>query len=241
MNFIKEQLEDYKKLLRSIPSMTITFFILSVVVMNLLANKELVVFGHAVGDCGITISWMSFLCMDVICKRFGPKATTKISILALVINLCVCIFFNLLCRTPGSWGEFYTYEIPEINNALDSTFGGTWYVVFGSTVAMFFASITNAVINYGIGKHVENNSFKDFALRTWISTLFGQIVDNLTFALIVSKVFFGWGWTEIITSVIVGTMLELLSEMIFSPIGYKIANEWERDQVGKSYLEGVSI
>ena len=32
-------------------------------------------------------------------------------------------------------------------------------------------------------------------------------------------------------------ILELGMEVIFSPIGYKIAKRWERDNVGQDYIE----
>ena len=37
-------------------------------------------------DCGFVVSWVSFLCQDMICKRFGAKASIKISILALLVT-----------------------------------------------------------------------------------------------------------------------------------------------------------
>ena len=42
MNFIKRELEDYRALLRSIPGLVISLFFISVIMMNLLANKEFV-------------------------------------------------------------------------------------------------------------------------------------------------------------------------------------------------------
>ncbi len=39
---LKRTIQDYKVLLRSIPSASVTLFVVSVIVMNLLANKELV-------------------------------------------------------------------------------------------------------------------------------------------------------------------------------------------------------
>ena len=96
MRFIKRELEDYRILLRSIPSLVVTMFVLSVIMMNLLANKEFISVKYLALDCGFVLSWVSFLCMDVICKRFGGKAAVKISILAMVINLCVCIIFWLM-------------------------------------------------------------------------------------------------------------------------------------------------
>ena len=104
---LKRTLEDYKVLLRSIPSANVTLFVVSVIVMNLLANKELVSLPWLALDCGITVSWVSFLCMDMICKRFGARASIEVSVLAEAINLAVCLLFWLMSLTPGMWGAYY--------------------------------------------------------------------------------------------------------------------------------------
>ena len=78
---------DYKVLLRSIPASTVTLFIVSVIMMNLLANKELISLPWLALDCGFAVSWVSFLCMDMICKRFGARASIMVSVMALGINL----------------------------------------------------------------------------------------------------------------------------------------------------------
>ena len=101
MNLIRREMEDYRILLRNIPSLVISLFIVSVILMNLLANKELFSVRYLALDCGFALSWISFLCMDMICKRFGAKAAAKISILALFINLCVVLVFKLLSMTPA--------------------------------------------------------------------------------------------------------------------------------------------
>ena len=81
MNIIKREYEDYKILLRNIPSLVVSLFIVSMIVMNLLANKELFSTKYLALDCGFTVSWVSFLCMDMICKHFGGKQAAKISLL----------------------------------------------------------------------------------------------------------------------------------------------------------------
>ena len=106
MNLIKREMEDYRILLRNIPSLVISLFIVSVIMMNLLANKEFVSMKYLALDCGFVLSWISFICMDMICKRFGAKAAAKISILAMFINLCVVLVFKLMSLTPGMWGEY---------------------------------------------------------------------------------------------------------------------------------------
>lgn len=240
MNFIKREWEDYKLLLRSIPSLVVSLFIVSVIVMNLLANKELLSVKYFALDCGFTVSWVSFLCMDMICKHFGGKQAAKISILALVVNLFVTLLFKLISLTPGMWGEFYSTGLTSVNTALNNTFGGSWYIVLGSSTAMLVSAIVNSLINTFIGKRVKKDNFKSFALRSYVSTGIAQFIDNLVFALMVSYVFFGWTPLQVITCSLTGALAELLFEILLSPIGYKITRNWKKDNVGEAYLSQTS-
>ena len=234
---LKETLEDYKILLRSIPASTITVFVVSVILMNLLANKELVSFPYLALDCGFTLSWVAFLCQDMICKRFGPKASVKVSIMALACNLAVSLLFWLVSLAPGMWGAYYTTESIEVNAALNSTIGGSWYVVLGSSVAMLCSSFVNSHVNQFIGHLTDDGSFAKFALRSYVSTGVGQFVDNLVFALIVSYNFFGWTPVQVITCSVTGALAELACEILLSPVGFRVASGWEREGVGEDYVQ----
>lgn len=234
---LKETLEDYKILLRSIPASTITVFVVSVILMNLLANKELVSFPYLALDCGFTLSWVAFLCQDMICKRFGPKASVKVSIMALACNLAVSLLFWLVSLAPGMWGAYYTSESLEVNAALNSTIGGSWYVVLGSSVAMLCSSFVNSHVNQFIGHLTDDGSFAKFALRSYVSTGVGQFVDNLVFAIIVSYNFFGWTPVQVITCSITGALAELACEILLSPVGFRVASGWEREGVGEAYVQ----
>ena len=238
-SWLARELKEYKILLRSIPSLTIAFFILSVVCANLMANKELVSFKYCALDCGFVFSWIMFLCMDVICKRWGAKASIKVSLLALAVNLLVCGSFALLAKAPGMWGAFYDTESIEVNNALNSTFGGAWYVVLGSALAFIISSIINAVLNTAFGKMTKNNGFGAFAFRSYLSTIIAQFADNFIFALVVSKFFFGWTWTQVLICSAIGAVCELLCEVLFSGFGYKVVCNWEKENVGKEYFDFV--
>lgn len=239
-SLIKRELEDYKLLFRNIPSLTITMFFLSVVCANLMANKELLSYKYVALDCGFVFSWIMFLCMDVICKRWGAKASIKVSILALAVNLAVCIIFYLLSLAPGMWGEFYSTDSIQVNNALNKTFGGSWYVVLGSATAFIISSVINAFLNDFIGKKISSEGFANFALRSFISTILAQYADNFIFATIVSKFFFGWTWTQVIVCSGIGALFELLAEVLFSGIGYKVVRNWEAENVGKEYFDYIS-
>ena len=227
---------DYKVLLRSIPSATVALFVVSVVVMNLLANKELVSLPWLALDCGVSVSWVSFLCMDMICKRFGARASVEVSVLAEGINLAVCALFWLMSLTPGMWGAYYDTGSLEVNAALNATFGGSWYVVVGSMVSMLVSSVVNSLTNEGVGRLLRHDGFAAFATRSYVSTLAGQIVDNLTFAILVSHVFFGWSWAQVIGCSLTGALVELLCEVFLSPVGFRVVRGWEREHVGEEYL-----
>ena len=177
--------------------------------------------------------------MDMLTRRFGGKAAIKLSLLATIINLAVSLILFLLSLISGNWSVFYTYEDNIVNTALDSTFGGTWYVILGSTVAFVVAAIVNAVINVGIGKLMESNNFRTFAVRSYVSTAIGQFVDNLIFAFIVSYTFFGWSLTQVFMCSLTGALMELVSEIVFSPIGFKVCRSWEKSKVGEEYLNRI--
>lgn len=227
---------DYKVLLRSIPSATVALFAVSVVVMNLLANKELVSLPWLALDCGVTVSWVSFLCMDMICKRFGARASVEVSVLAEGINLGVCALFWLMSLTPGKWGAYYSTGSLDVNAALNATFGGSWYVVVGSMVSMLASSVVNSLVSEGIGRLVGREGFAAFATRSYVSTLVGQFVDNFVFAVLVSHVFFGWSWAQVVGCSLTGAVVELLCEVFLSPVGFRVVRGWEREHVGEEYL-----
>ncbi|MGN0729013.1 VUT family protein [Treponema sp.] len=238
--WVFRELEDYKLLLRNIPSPVVSIFILSIVCANLMANKELVNFKFIALDCGFAFSWIMFLCMDVICRRWGARASIKVSLLALAMNLCVCAMFAVLSKAPGKWGEYYASGNSIVNDALNSTFGGSWYVVLGSSAAFVLSSVVNALVNDALGAVVRSRGFFSFAFRSYISTGVAQFADNLVFALIVSKVFFGWTWTQVFICSAIAAVFELLCEVAFSGLGYRIVCNWEKENVGQEYINGHS-
>lgn len=233
----KKVWEDYKVLLRSIPASTVTLFIVSVIMMNLLANKELISLPWLALDCGFAVSWVSFLCMDMVCKRFGARASIMVSVMALGVNLAVSLVFWLLTLTPGMWGAYYDTGLFEVNDALNATIGGTWYVVLGSSLAMLASAVVNSTLNQSLGRMLKKNNFASFAFRSYVSTGVGQFIDNLVFAIVVSHTFFGWTWVQVLMCSLTGAVAELLCEVFLSPVGYKVVRGWERENVGAEYLK----
>ena len=108
MKTIEKEIKEFKLLLRSIPAAVVTLFVVSVICMNLLANKTLIQLDWIALDGGILISWLSFMCMDIITKHFGPKASNRISILAAGINLLTCLIFFVASIIPSTADRLYS-------------------------------------------------------------------------------------------------------------------------------------
>ena len=236
---IKKIYTETKILLRSIPATVVTLFAVSVVCMNLLANKTLVQVDWIALDGGILISWLSFMCMDIITKHFGPKASTIISIHAAAINLLTCLIFFVASIIPSNANDY---------SAFDNIFGGTWFVLLGSTIAFLASAVINNTLNFAIGKGFRKNPDGKlaFAMRSYISTFVGQFLDNFIFSIIVF-VFFapifwnGFSWTPLqcATCALTGALAELIMEIAFSPIGYRITKKWQAQNIGKEYLDYI--
>lgn len=239
MNFKKEKRET-ALLLKSIPSVVITLFVVSVVCMNLLANKTLVQTRWLALDGGILISWLSFMCMDIITKYFGPKASNKVAVLASAINLLTCGIFYIVSIIPSDAADY---------TAFNQIFGGTWFVLLGSTVAFLVSAMINNILNFSIGKIFKRNPDGKLAFitRSYISTFVGQFLDNLIFSGLVFTIFapifwngFHWTFVQCIMCALTGAVAEVVMEIIFSPIAFYIIDKWKKEKVGIEYLKEVA-
>ena len=237
LNKIRNEIKDFKLLLKNVPATILSLFTLSCVMMNLLANKTLVQTSWIALDGGILISWLSFMCMDVITKHFGPRASTKISIFATFVNLLVCGVFWISSAIPSTADDY---------NAFNSIFGGTWFILLGSTIAFISSAAINNFINWGIGTTFNKNPDSKLAYFTctYVSTVIGQLCDNLIFSVIVFMLFapifwdgFHWTFIQCFMCALTGAIVELMFQIIFSPINYNISKSWKKDNVGKDYID----
>ena len=239
VNWIKREQEEMRILLRCVPATVVTLFVVSVICMNLLANKTLLQLPWIALDGGILISWLSFMCMDIITKHFGPRASNRVSVLASAINLLTCLIFYVASSIPSNAADY---------SAFDSVLGGTWFILLGSTLAFLISAVINNTLNWMIGRAFRKNPDGKlaYAVQTYVSTFIGQFLDNLIFSLIVF-VFFapifwdGFHWTvlQCTTCALTGALVELVLEIVFSPIGYRITKRWREQAVGREYLDYI--
>lgn len=236
----KQIFKESVLLLRSIPSPVVALFVTSVITMNILANKTLVQNDIIAIDGGILVSWLSFLCMDIVTKHFGPRASTRMSIFAMAVNLLACLIFFIVSIIPTSTDY----------SAFNTIIGGTWFILLSSTIAFLSSAIINNVLNFSIGKMFSRNPDGKLAYvsRCYISTFIAQFADNLIFSILTFMVFapifwdgFHWTFIQCVMCSILGASLELLFEVVFSPIGYAICKNWKKNEIGKSYFEYMEV
>lgn len=221
-------------LLRSVPSTTTILFIVAVIAMNFLARISLLSLPWISLNAGITVSWLSFLLVDILAKHYGAKAANLMSLLAITVNLAVC----LICSLAAS-----IWDHPGLNMVV----GGQWSILLASTLAYVMSAFTNNYTNVFIGKlFVDDPDGKlAYATRSFSSTLLSQILDNFMFVFLAFVVFpnipgaFPVRWTvlQCIGGSVLCAFLELFTEMIFTPIGYRIVKKWKKEEVGKEYID----
>lgn len=234
--WLHDEFELTKILLRSIPAPVVALFVISVIAMNILANKTLIQTKYLALDGGILISWLSFLSMDIVVKHFGPKASNRMSVFAMLVNLLVCLIFFIASIIPSKADDY---------TAFNQIVGGTWFILLSSTIAFMSSALINNFLNYTVGKLFKKNPDGKLAFftRSYISTFIAQFADNLIFSILTFMVFapifwegFHWTIVQCITCSLLGALLELVMEVVFSPFGYLIVRNWQRNQVGQEYF-----
>lgn len=232
---LKSVLDDYKVLLRNVPATVTVVFVLGTVLMNLAASKIIFNAGGVAVTGGFILSFLPFLCMDVVTKHFGARAAIMLNILSALGNLFSVIFLAIVAAIPTEtpYAEF------------NYIFGSVWFICLSSTVAFVASGVFNSLIHAALGKlFVKNPDGKlAFFFRSYVSTFIGQFIDNFLFMfgvyVLFGPIFWGIDALPILTCVgtgVLGGLLELLMEIVFSPLGYITCRRWKREEVGSEYI-----
>ena len=123
-------------------------------VHELVSHKTIVQTCWIALDGGILISWLSFLCMDIITKHFGARASNMIALFATAVNLLVSLVFYIASVIPSSADDY---------TALNEILGGTWFILLGSTVAFLVSAAVNNGLNGSIGR-----IFRKIQIAKWL-------------------------------------------------------------------------
>lgn len=239
-------MKDWMKTLRAIPSVVVALTVLANVLMNILANKSIINLPWLIQDAGILVSWVGFLTGDLIVKAFGAKNGIRVNLTALAISLFVSGLLAVVAVVPGDWSPVFDPSINPgdignaINAACNSIMGNVWYVILGSAVASAVSLTCNGISQGWLLKKLEKkhgDKYAGFLIASAGSTMLGQFIDNVVFACLVSVHFFGWTWTQVLVCSICGAIFELLIELVFTPLTYRIYRAWDKAHIGLKYVE----
>ena len=233
-----------KLLFKEVQAVTTVCFVLSVVLMNILANVSLVNTSWLAVDAGIILSWATFIVMDIVCRRFGATAANILSVFALVVNISVVLLFNIVRWIALATPDLNSWLAVGSGSSFLDVMAGDWRVVLSSSVALLVAAFAQNGLNIMVKKAFKpGHPVKAFVAASYISTAVGQFIDNFVFGVFAHVIFTIWGSSMTILQLIMfaatGMLVELLCEIILSPLGYKIVKRWEEQGVGEAYLSFI--
>lgn len=179
-----------------------------IIIQNILATKNIDITIFTV-TTGILVSPLVFIIQDIQTEIFGYKKAKKMIILGYVMNFFAIMLYSLSILLPSS----STYTNQE-----------AFTIILGTTpriaIASFIAYIIGALINSKVMEKLKTKHEKNLFFRAISSTVVGQFIDNMLFAVIA---FIGILPTQAIISMIVGgTLFEVIYEIIFYPITKKL-------------------
>ena len=166
-------------------------------------------------DGGQTISWIVFLISNVIVEVWGEKESIKVISFAAITTFLLLIIGRLLVMVP------VLPEYMEQNNAFSLVFSNGPRTIISSIIAFWIGGFINVEIISFMKKVIRKDGKVQFFLRASFSTLIGQLVDNALFMVLafapVGLSLYEMMWKDIISSVIIGTAIELLIESCMVP------------------------
>ena len=238
--------KEWLKTLRSVPSLALALITVATVLMNILANKSIINLPWLIQDAGILMSWVGFLVGDLLVKAFGSKNAIRVNLTCLGISLFISGLLAIVAVVPGEWSPVFDPTInpgdlgSNINAAVNSVMGNVWYVILGSAVASAVGLVVNGLTQGLLIKKIEakhGDKYWGFFVASAASTMIGQIIDNMVFALLVSVKFFGWTWTQVMVCSLTGAIFELIIELVFSPLTYRISKNWKKNGIGTEWIK----
>lgn len=238
--------KEWLKTLRSVPSLALALITVATVLMNILANKSIINLPWLIQDAGILMSWVGFLVGDLLVKAFGSKNAIRVNLTCLGISLFISGLLAIVAVVPGEWSPVFDPTInpgdlgSNINAAVNSVMGNVWYVILGSAVASAVGLVVNGLTQGLLIKKIETkhgDKYWGFFVASAASTMIGQIIDNMVFALLVSVKFFGWTWTQVMVCSLTGAIFELIIELVFSPLTYRISKNWKKNGIGTEWMK----
>ena len=199
-------------------ALAVTYTVISVT-MNIFCMKALS-FGTGIIICdgGLLISWGIFLISNVIEEVWGEEKSLRVINIASVVSLGAMIVGRLIVFIP---------TLPEYSGQAEAyamIFSNGPRTIISSVIAFWLGNVINVGIIDRMKKNAQkrkNDNKLRFFFRSSFSTLVGQLIDNAVFMTLafapVGLSLYEMAWKDILSSVLSGTVIELVVESCLVP------------------------
>jgi uncharacterized integral membrane protein (TIGR00697 family) len=151
-----------------------TLFVCFLMISNVIVNR-LVIIGGIVLTGDLFLFPITYIFGDILTEVYGFERSRLVIWLGFAANIIMALYFSFVIGLP------YPADFTN-NSAFISVLGSTPLIVFASITAYFLGEFTNSA-TLSVMKKVTRGKW--LWTRTVGSTLVGQMVDTLTFMLIV--------------------------------------------------------
>lgn len=215
-------------------------FVSVLLISNVASSAKIVALGQ-IGplaltfDAGTLVFPLSYIFSDVLTEVYGYRNARRVIWIGFVCLLLTSLVLIVVGRLPGEafWlsstasGDAAAADFGQ--QAYDKIFGLTVRIVLGSLTAYWCGSFLN---DFLLARLKVRTAGRYLWVRTIGSTLVGEGVDTLVFALIA---FAGVLPTETLAALIISNyVFKVGVEVVFTPLTYAIVNRLKR-------AEGVDV
>lgn len=188
---------------------------MSLVVSNIITNKQVSIFGWAFGAGGFCVP-ISYVIDDVLAEVYGYKTARAVVLAGFVANAIAVLYFELTIAAPA-------VQTFSSQAAFETVLGCTWRTTTASFVAYLAGSISNAKIMQVM--HDKDGESGLFA-RCMASTVVGEFLDMTVFVVVA---FAGVLPIEVMFQLLVTSpIIKVVVELVFYPVVTRRAIAWAK-------------
>lgn len=181
-----------------------SLYAVSVVMKNIFATKTWRI-GFLQAPAGYIFEPITFIAQDVEAETRGYKSARAMVWWGFALNLLVAVTAWIAIILPNAGA-------PEVQTAFEIVLGNVPRILLASLTAY----LVGGTLNVRIMTELKARGSRSLFTRVIVSTIFGQLVDNLLFS---SIAFFGvMPYPGILYMAVTMTLLETIYEIIFFPI-----------------------
>ena len=183
----------------------------SVVMMNILVNKSVLIFGLGATSGNVFYSMM-YLATDILSENYGGKEARKSIMIGFFISILTMIgAWVALAMTPAPWDVAH--------EPLSLILTPMFRIVLGSMVAFFASNMIDTYTYQWLKKKFPNQLW----IRNNGSTMSSQLVDSLLFATIALLDTMPFvAWLQVVLSTY---LLKVIIAIIDTPFLYLVAKK----------------